>query len=70
MNNIGGIPYVAAHFDKDGAALDKQKLTVADGTTDVIVAAHGWNNNEEQGERLYTELFTSFAAVARAPSGT
>ena len=64
MNDIAGIPYAAAHFDKDGAALDEQKFTVPDGTTDVIVAAHGWNNTEEQAERLYTELFTSFAAVA------
>jgi hypothetical protein len=64
MNDIAGIPYAAAHFDKDGAALDKQKVTLPDGTTDVVVAAHGWNNTEEQAEQLYTELFTSFAAVA------
>jgi pimeloyl-ACP methyl ester carboxylesterase len=64
MNNVAGIPYAAAHFDKDGAALDKHKATLPDGTTDVIVAAHGWNNTEEQAEHLYTELFTSFAAVA------
>ena len=48
MNNVAGIPYAAAHFDKDGAALDKQKITLPDGTTDVIVASHGWNNDEEQ----------------------
>ena len=52
MNDIAGIPYAAAHFDKEGAALDKQKFTLPDGTTDVIVAAHGWNNTEEQAERL------------------
>src|SRR6476620_5143461 len=64
MNKVAGIPYAAVHFDKDGAALDRQKVTLPDGTTDVIVAAHGWNNTEEQAEHLYTELFTSFAAVA------
>ena len=64
MNNIAGIPYAAAHFDKDGAALDKQKITLPDGTTDVIVAAHGWNNTEEQAEQLYIRLFTNFVAVA------
>ena len=64
MNNVAGIPYAAAHFDKDGAALDKQKVTLPDGTTDVIVASHGWNNTEEQAEQLYTGLFTNFAAVA------
>src|SRR5215831_4154894 len=64
MNDIAGIPYVAAAFDKDGAALNKQEVKLPDGTTDVIVASHGWNNTEEQAEQLYTELFTSFAAVA------
>ena len=56
MNNIAGIPYAAAHFDKDGAALNKQKITLPDGTTDVIVASHGWNNTEEQAEQLYIRV--------------
>src|SRR5262245_59406195 len=64
MNSIAGIPYVAAIFDKDGAALNKQEVKLPDGTTDVIVASHGWNNNQEQAEQLYTDLFTNFAAVA------
>src|SRR4029077_13030970 len=64
MNNIAGIPYTAAHFDKDGAALDKQEVTLPEGTTDVIVASHGWNNTEEQAEQLYIPLFTNLAAVA------
>ena len=64
MNNIAGIPYTAARFDKDGAALDKQEVTLPEGTTDVIVASHGWNNTEEQAEQLYIPLFTNFAAVA------
>jgi len=64
MNDIAGISYAAAHFDKDGTALDKQKVTLPEGTTDVIVASHGWNNDEEQAEQLYTALFTNFAAVA------
>jgi hypothetical protein len=64
MNNIAGIPYVAARFDKDGADLNQQQVTVPAGTTDVIVASHGWNNTEEQAEQLYSELFTNFTAVA------
>ena len=64
MNDIAGIPYVAAIFDKDGAALNKQEVKLPGGTTDVIVASHGWNNNQEQAEELYTGLFTNFAAVA------
>ena len=64
MNSISGIPYVAARFDKDGAALNKQEVTLPAGTTDVIVVSHGWNNTDEQAERLYTDLFANFAAVA------
>jgi hypothetical protein len=64
MNNIAGIPYVAAHFDKDGVALDQQQVTVPSGTTDLIVVSHGWNNTEEQAAQLYSELFTNFSAVA------
>src|SRR5215471_8872735 len=64
MNDIAGIPYVAARFDKDGATLNKQELVLPSGTTDVIVASHGWNNTEEQAEKLYTDLFSNFAAVA------
>src|SRR5262245_35949570 len=64
MNDIAGIPYVAATFDTDGAALNKQDVKLLDGTTDVIVASHGWNNTQEQAQQLYTDLFTDFAAVA------
>jgi predicted alpha/beta hydrolase family esterase len=64
MNDIAGIPYVAATFDKDGAALNKQDVKLPHETTDIIVASHGWNNNQEQAEQLYTDLFTNFAAVA------
>jgi hypothetical protein len=64
MNNIAGIPYVSARFDKDGAALSNQEVTLPAGTIDVIVVSHGWNNTQEQAEKLYTELFTNFAAVA------
>ena len=47
MNDISGISYIAARFDKDGAALDKQEVALPEGTTDVIVATHGWNNTED-----------------------
>ena len=65
MNNIAGISYEAARFDKDGAALNQQDVRLPQGTTDVIVASHGWNNTEEQAEQqLYIPLFTNFAAIA------
>jgi predicted alpha/beta hydrolase family esterase len=44
--------------------LNKQEVKLPDGTTDVIVASHGWNNDQQQAEQFYTDLFTNFAAVA------
>jgi hypothetical protein len=64
MNEIAGIPYVAAHFDKDGALLNQNQITIPEGTTDLFVASHGWNNTDAQAETLYHDLFTNFAAVA------
>ena len=64
MNDIAGISYTATRFDKEGAALNNQEVTLPQGTTDVIVATHGWNNTEEQAEQLYIPLFTNFAADA------
>jgi len=65
MNDIAGISYTAARFDKDGAALNKQEITLPKDMTDVIVISHGWNNTEEQAEQqLYIPLFTNFAAAA------
>jgi hypothetical protein len=64
MTDIAGIPYVAAHFDEDGAETNSKQVTLPADTTDLIVASHGWNNTEEQAEKLYRDLFTNFAAVA------
>ncbi|HMJ05096.1 MAG TPA: hypothetical protein VK474_02460 [Chthoniobacterales bacterium] len=62
MNDIAGIPYVAARFDKEGKALNQ--VTLPPETTDVIVAAHGWNNDQAGAEKLYQDLFTNFKLVA------
>jgi hypothetical protein len=64
MNDIAGIPYRAARFDKDGNVLNAQQVTLPPGTTDLFVASHGWNDTEEAAEKLYRELFANFAAVA------
>lgn len=64
MKDIAGIPYVAARFDKDGAALNENQLTLPAGTTDLFVVSHGWNNTDRQAEKLYRDLFENFASVA------
>ncbi|MDB4883180.1 MAG: hypothetical protein JWL95_1946 [Gemmatimonadetes bacterium] len=62
MNDIAGIPYIVAEFDKDGAL--KGNVAVPSGTTDVIVMSHGWNNNRADAEQLYQGLFANFAPLA------
>ena len=62
MDTIANIPYVLVHFDKSGAALNP--LVLPDGTKDLFVVSHGWNNSQEDAEKLYKELFTHFADVA------
>jgi len=62
MSDIAGIPYLLAHFDKNGAP--KNTVTLPAGTTDLFVISHGWNNDQEAAEKLYKELFTNLAAVA------
>lgn len=67
MDNIAGIPYSTAEFDKDGNRVGASPSVPA-GTTDVVIMSHGWNNNRADAELLYRTLFTNLAAVAPAAS--
>jgi hypothetical protein len=62
MDTIASIPYVLAHFDKSGALQTPPVLP--EGTKELFVVSHGWNNSQEAAEELYRELFTHFAEVA------
>lgn len=62
MDTIAKIPYMLVHFDKSGAA--QNPVVLPDGTKDLFVVSHGWNNSQEDAEKLYRELFTHFADVA------
>ena len=67
MNDIAGIPYFEAEFDKDGNL--KKPVALPNDVTDVIVMSHGWNNNKEAAETLYSGLFKSFVDVGGPPAG-
>jgi len=64
MATIANIPYILIHFDKNGKLLDP--LVLPEGTTDLFVISHGWNNSQEEAENLYKELLSNVAAVAPA----
>ena len=63
MNDIAGIPYVEAEFDKNGNI--KNQVSLAPGATDLIVISHGWNNDSAAARNLYQLFFQSFVAVAQ-----
>lgn len=65
MTTIAGFPYAKAHFDRHGKATDQPALP--SGLTDVVIFSHGWNNNEEEAQSLYTRFFESFNALPPEP---
>ena len=62
MADIAGIPFIEASFDKDGNV--QNDVQIPAGTTDLFIISHGWNNDNDEARRLYTELFTNFAAIS------
>src|SRR6516225_2252539 len=61
MNNIKGIPYLQVGFNKSGQR--QNTPSIPQGTTDLIVISHGWNNTAAAAEDLYTKLFGNFVDV-------
>jgi hypothetical protein len=61
MNNIKGIPYSEVVFDKNGSR--QNTPVIPNGTSDLIVMSHGWNNTPAAAVDLYTKLFSNFADV-------
>jgi hypothetical protein len=66
MNDIAGIPYVEARFNKDGALENQNEVKLPAGVTDLFVMSHGWNNDDAAARELYRKFFESFKAVEQA----
>lgn len=65
MNDIAGIPYIEAQFNKDGTPSNPNQNNLPADVTDLFVISHGWNNNAEAARELYRKLFENFVAVAQ-----
>src|SRR5215510_920473 len=65
MNDIAGIPYTEAQFNKDGNLENQNQVNLPADITDVFVMSHGWNNNADDARTLYREFFENFVAVAQ-----
>jgi hypothetical protein len=66
MNDIAGIPYFEAEFDKRGELVGKAP-TLPPSTNEVFVFSHGWNNNHDDARKLYHDFFTSYVGVSGSP---
>src|SRR3954471_8024807 len=73
MKRIASIPVFEVEFDKNGKPFSAPELAElqahikSQGVTDLIVFAHGWNNDMADARDLYTRLFTEIGgAVSKA----
>ena len=72
MTELAGFPYYEVQFTKEGTAHDATEVAaltqpIADGqATDLVVLAHGWNNDMDDARRLYKAFGDRMRAVADA----
>lgn len=65
MDTLAGFPYLKAEFDKHAKALDPNLVQTVNqwistqGSTDLLVFSHGWNNDIAEASDLYQALATS-----------
>jgi hypothetical protein len=76
MKTIGSVPVFEVEFDKSGKLFDASQLTALTDhiagkqATDLLLFAHGWNNDMADARKLYTNFFTEFGAFIPATGGT
>ena len=78
MEELSGFPYFEVQFTKDGAVHDPREvaalLELLEGgaVTDLLVIAHGWNNDMDDARVLYRRFFERVRAeldAGRRPGG-
>src|SRR5262245_20696740 len=75
MQQLSGFPYAEVRYDKDGRAVDPADAAATLGlvsdtaVTDLVVLAHGWNNDMDDARRLYRQLAASLAGVSDQLAG-
>ncbi|PSJ26762.1 serine-threonine protein kinase [Streptosporangium nondiastaticum] len=73
MSGMSAEPYWELTFDADGDADTGERDAlirgaVSEGLTDLVVFAHGWNNDRPMATALYSRFYAPFPGlVARAP---
>lgn len=75
MTTLNGFPYAEVLFEADGfPAVSAQRgaavaLAGDPGVTDLLVLAHGWNDDYPRAMSLYTALSAAMAEAGGAPAG-
>lgn len=75
MADLNGFPYFEIEFTRDGKVFkDSQVVQALAGmteATDLVVLAHGWNNDRAEAKKLYTALAAQMQAAedANVPVG-
>jgi hypothetical protein len=71
MSTVSGYPYFEIEFSKDGSIVTADQIAqiknfltgqVGNGTTDVLVFSHGWNNDEAEARDLYQRFLSVLAS--------
>ena len=76
MASIAGFPACRMEFDKQArlvrpAVVEELYTIITDERiTDLLVLAHGWNNDMAEAAELYDELLRNIAALKAQVSGT
>lgn len=63
MATLAGLPYVALRFKKDGTRATSGPIWPS-GVTDLIVISHGWHQDPDDAEAMYTQMLTHLQAQA------
>lgn len=72
MADVAGLPYTEVEFKNDATLVDTQaparvaEMIHARNVVDLLVLAHGWNNDMSDARQLYAGLLAQVTAVAPA----
>ncbi|MFD0639119.1 hypothetical protein ACFQ9X_53585 [Catenulispora yoronensis] len=75
MTTLNGFAYAELSFGADGSTTDPAQSTSAPAlalgadVTDLLVLAHGWNNDPPAARNLYDGLTAAMARCGGAPAG-
>lgn len=68
VTEVGSFPFYSVTYDKSGT-LQGDMPVLDPKYTDVVIVAHGWNNDAIEAQTLFTKLFRNMTEVAPGVAG-